>query len=121
MARLTQIDRKHQFLTFTDISLVSLTAKKQQETDYQDLLMGTLGHEKLTRLNQIIGYSKTAEKQLAEFSRHKKLLALDNGDGNRVRELRTPRPMTEEEAFEMQELVAHVWSSGNIMLYMTNS
>jgi len=119
MARLTQIDSKHQLLTFTDVSLVSLRAKKQQETDYQDLLMGTLGHEKLTRLNQIIGTSKTVENQLTVFSRHKTLLELDNGDGHNGRLLRPA--MTEEEAFEMQKLMALVWSNGNIMLYMTNS
>lgn len=49
-ARLTQLDTrqrtKHQLLTLTDVSLVSLRTKKHQEKDFQNLLVGTLGHER---------------------------------------------------------------------------
>jgi len=124
-ARLTQLDTrqtsKHQLLTFSDVSLVSLKTKKHQEKDYQNLLTGSLGHERLTPLNQIISMSKVVESQLASFSRVKTWLQLDVSDEPSVKELEPPKTLSEDEAAEMQLMLARVWSRGNVMLFMANS
>jgi len=45
LVRLVETKTGHQMLTFTDVSLTKLQAQNEVENHYQDLLVGSLGHE----------------------------------------------------------------------------
>jgi len=55
------------FLTFTNVSMVSVAAQKQQEKRYQEQLLGALGHEQLTPLIPMISLTKFCENKLAKM------------------------------------------------------
>jgi len=45
LVRLVETKTGHQMLTFTDVSLTKLQAQNEVENHYQELLVGSLGHE----------------------------------------------------------------------------
>jgi len=45
LVRLVETKTGHQMLTFTNVSLTKLQAQNEVENHYQDLLVGSLGHE----------------------------------------------------------------------------
>jgi len=45
LVRLVETRTGHQMLTFTNISFIKLQAQNEVEDHYQELLVGSLGHE----------------------------------------------------------------------------